>query len=415
MSETKPFGISPPNWKKNVTTYLASQTISLFGSSLVQYAIMWYITLETKSGLMMTISILCGFLPTLVLSPFAGVWADRYNRKTLIMLSDSLIAFSTLIMAILFILGYKAIWLLFIVLAIRAFGTAIQTPTSAALFPQMVPKEQLMKVSGINSSIQSTTMLISPMISGALMSLAPIQYIFFIDVITAIIGVCTLGFFVNVPLHQKAKVQSTLTYFEDMKIGFSYIQSHKYLMVFFMYLGIMLFLVAPPAFLTPLQTTRTFGAEVWRLTAIEIVFSLGMMFGGILMAYWGGFQNRMRTIIFSVSIMGLFTIALGIASNFWIYLLFMGIIGIAMPMYNTPATVLIQEKVEESFLGRVFGVMTMINSSMMPLGMIVFGPLADFMKIETLLIITGSLTLVECIFMYRHKSLINAGEPKPTL
>lgn len=398
-----------PDWKKNIATYLISQTISLFGSSLVQYAIMWYITLETKSGLMMTISILCGFLPTLVLSPFAGVWADRYSRKKLIMLSDSMIAFSTLIMAILFIMGHKSIWLLFVVLAIRAFGTAIHTPTSAALFPQMVPKEQLMRVSGINSSIQSTTMLVSPMVSGALMSLAPIQYIFFIDVITAIIGVFTLGFFVKVPIHHRANEKSPLSYFEDMKIGFSYIRSHKYLMIFFLYLGIMLFLVAPPAFLTPLQTTRTFGAEVWRLTAIEIVFSLGMMFGGLLMAYWGGFKNRMYTIVFSVAIMGLFTIGLGIATNFWLYLLFMGIIGISMPIYNTPATVLIQEKVEEGLLGRVFGVMTMINSSMMPLGMIVFGPLADLMKIETLLIITGSLTLIECLFMLRHKSLINAG------
>src|SRR6478735_3946272 len=103
-----------PNWKKNIILFLGSQTISLFGSSLVMYAIMWHITLTTQSGVMMTIAIVCGFLPTFFLSPFAGVWADRYNRKVLIILSDSLIAISTLIMAILFMAGYDALWLLFL-------------------------------------------------------------------------------------------------------------------------------------------------------------------------------------------------------------------------------------------------------------------------------------------------------------
>ncbi|MEG2003805.1 MAG: MFS transporter, partial [Clostridia bacterium] len=76
--------MNSPNWKKNITIFLASQSISLFGSSLVQYAIMWYVTLETKSGIMLTIMTLCGFLPQLLISLFAGVWADRFNRKILI-------------------------------------------------------------------------------------------------------------------------------------------------------------------------------------------------------------------------------------------------------------------------------------------------------------------------------------------
>ncbi len=101
------------DWKKNSILFLTSQTISLFGSMLVQYAITWYITLTTQSGDMMTISIICGFLPSFFISPFAGVWADRYNRKMLIVISDSLIAISTLILAIIFLLGYDAPWMLF--------------------------------------------------------------------------------------------------------------------------------------------------------------------------------------------------------------------------------------------------------------------------------------------------------------
>ncbi|MGE5627532.1 MAG: MFS transporter [Solirubrobacterales bacterium] len=398
------------NWKKNIILYLTSQTISLLGSSLVQYAIIWYITLETKSGLMVTISILCGFLPTLLLSPFAGVWADRHNRKLLIMLSDSVIALSTLIMTILFMLGYKYLWLIFVISSIRAFGTAVQTPASSSLVPSIVPVKHLTRINGINSSLLSAAMIISPAISGVLMTIIPIHYIFLIDVVTAIIGVSILGFFVKVPLHVKVEENQNLSYLGDMKQGFSYIKNHSYLMTFFLFISIMMFLIATPAFLTPLQITRSFGGEVWRLSAVEICFSLGMMLGGLFMAIWGGFKNKMYTIIIADVILGCFTIALGVTSNFYIYLFFVAVIGVSITMSNTPTTVLIQEKVEANYLGRVFSVLTMVNSSMMPLGMVIFGPLSDFISIEKLLIITGFLTLIECFFMYRQKILVNAGE-----
>lgn len=117
-------------WRRNIVLFLSSQTVSLFGSSLVQYAIMWYITLNTKSGIMMTLYIICGFIPTFLLSPVAGVWADRYNRKVLIMLSDGMIALSTLVLALLFLMGYEEAWLLFVMAAIRALGSGVQTPAS---------------------------------------------------------------------------------------------------------------------------------------------------------------------------------------------------------------------------------------------------------------------------------------------
>jgi DHA3 family macrolide efflux protein-like MFS transporter len=134
------------NWQKNVILFLASQIISVFGSMLVQYAITWYITLETQSGVMMMISIICGILPAFFLAPFAGVWADRYDRKMLIILADSLIAVATLVIAILFLIGYDSIWLLFVVSAVRALGAGIQMPAISAFLPQIVPEDKLTKV-----------------------------------------------------------------------------------------------------------------------------------------------------------------------------------------------------------------------------------------------------------------------------
>ena len=359
----------------------------------------------------MTIYILCGFVPAFLLSPIAGVWADRYNRKMLIILADSLIAMATLGLAILFLAGYDAIWLLFVISAVRAIGTGIQTPAVSAILPQIVPKDKLTKVNGINGSLQSLIMLVSPMVSAALLSMASIQIIFFVDVLTAAIAIVILISFFHIPIHEKATEKQTTTYFKDVKQGIMYIQKHAFLKSFFLFFAIFFVLIAPASFLTPLQVTRSFGDDVWRLTAIEITFSIGMMLGGGLIASWGGFGNKVHTIALSGFFMGICTLALGVVPDFWIYLLVIGLFGVAMPVFNTPTTVLLQEKIEEDYMGRVFGVFSMISTSMMPIGMLVFGPIADFIKIEWILIGTGILMCILAMLLGRNKVLLVAGKP----
>lgn len=359
---------------------------------------------------MMTIYIICGFIPTFILSPVAGVWADRYNRKLLIVLSDGLIAFATLILAILFLMGFDDIWLLFLMAAIRAFGTGIQTPAVGAILPQIVPKNKLTKVNGINGSIQAIIMFVSPLVSAALLGMATMEIIFFIDVVTAAIAIGTLLIFLKIPLHEKAKDKQTTSYLSDFKLGLQYVNSHDFLKKFFLFFALFMVLMAPASFLTPLQVARSFGDDVWRLTAIEIVFSIGMMAGGAIIASWGGFSNKVKTMGFATVIMGVCTFALGSVPNFWIYLFFMGVFGVAMPILNTPATVLLQEKIEEDYLGRVFGVMGMISTSMMPIGMLIFGPLADMVKIEWLLIGTGAFIMCLSLLLVKNHVLIEAGK-----
>lgn len=399
------------NWKKNLILFLGSQTISLFGSALVQYAIMWYITLTTESGVMMTLYIICGFIPTFLLSPFAGVWADRYNRKILIMLADSLIALATLILAILFLLGYDAVWLLFVMAAVRALGAGIQTPAVGAILPQIVPQEMLTKANGINGTLQAVITFVAPIVSAGLLSVASIEAIFFIDVITAAIAIMTLLLFFKIPVHVKAVGSQAISYLEDFKMGLKYIKEHVFLQRLFLFFAIFFVLMAPASFLTPLQVTRSFGDEYWRLTAIEIAFSIGMMAGGGIIAAWGGFANKVFTMTLASLIMGACTLALGMVPVFWIYLFFMAVFGVAIPIFNTPTNVLVQEKVEESYLGRIFGVFGMISTSMMPIGMLIFGPIADIIAIEWLLIGTGALILILSVFLGRNKVLIEAGKP----
>lgn len=396
------------NWQKTISLYIVSQLITQFGTALVSYAITWYITLNTQSGLMMTLAIIFSFLPTFLLSPFAGVWSDRYSRKKLILYGDLGVALTTLILAIVFLTGYKEIWLLFLISAIRALGSAIQMPASSALIPQIVPEEKLTKVNGYMQSALSLMNIVSPIAAAALLGLASFEAILFIDVGTAIIGMAFLAA-LKIPLHHNAKAAKIRSYFQDIKDGLAYLRCKGYLLRLFLFFAFFYFVVSPAAFLTPLQVVRSFGTELYRLTAVEIAFFLGMVAGGVLIANWGGFKNKIHTLIFSILISGVLCILQGTIRNFTIFLIVIFLIGISVAIFNTPTTVFLQERVSEDYYGRVFGILNSLMSSMFPLGILLFGPLGDLIPIETILVINGFILILEGFSMFRDRELIRVG------
>ncbi|MFA5007513.1 MAG: MFS transporter [Candidatus Izemoplasmatales bacterium] len=400
------------DWKKNITLFVVGQTVSLFGSMLVQYAITWHITLTTQSGVMMTISILCGFIPQILLAPFAGVWADRYDRKKMIAIADSAIAVVSILTAVVFALGYREIWVLFAVSILRSFGQAVHSPAVSASYPKMVPQEHLMKVQGVAGGIQSATMIIAPIAGAALLQFTSLELMFSLDFATAAIAVATLLLFVKIPKLECVGDGCKVDYLKDMKLGLKYIREHHFLIPFFVFTTTVMFFIAPLAFLTPLQVVRTFGDEVWRLSAIEIAFSAGMTLGGFLVAALGGFRNRMTTMVVSLGVMSAMSFGIGLSENFWIYLGFMLATGLALPFYNTPAMVMLQEKVDHEYMGRVFSVMGMLSGSAMPIGMLVFGPIADTVPIGTILVLCGAVLLLIGGFTVTNRGLRRAGAPK---
>lgn len=391
------------DWKKKTTRFLTAQTISLFGSSIVQYAIIWYITLTTSSGIMMTISTICGYVPQIVISLFAGVWLDRYDRKKMMILSDAIIASATLIIAILFLCGYRNIWFLFAVLLIRSAGTGIQTPAVNAFIPQIVPKEHLMRINGINSTLSSLMTFLSPAISGTILSLTSIEATFFIDVITAIIGISIMFSLKTPKLIKSIDENNTKSVIQDMKIGLLYLKKNVFIKQQIYYLMIVSVLISPSAFLTPLLVNRAFGTEVWKLTISQMTFSLGAVIGGLLIATWGGFRNRRLTIILATICYGAMMIGMGTAPFYIIYLVFNFLIGISMPCYNAPVNVLLQENVEPSMQGRVFSIVQIANACALPLGTIIFGPMADIISVQTILIFTGFAVVSFAIFSWKNK------------
>jgi DHA3 family macrolide efflux protein-like MFS transporter len=166
---------------------------------------------------------------------------------------------------------------------------------------------------------------------------------------------------------------------------------------------VVFFLVAPAAFLSPLMVTRSFGDEVWRLTANEVTLLVGSIVGGVLMTIWGGFKNHFRTIGLGCMLWAVLFAGLGLSHVFALYLAIMFLAGIPMPMINVPTTTLLQEMVAPDMQGRVFGVSQLIMTTVMPVGMLVFGPIADIISIEALLVLTGAAMAAPGLWIFLNR------------
>lgn len=395
------------SWKQKTAIFILSQTISILGSSIVGFVIVWYITLETSSGILMTLSILSTFLPSILISPFAGVWADRYNRKRLIIYADVFIGISTLILAIFFLSGMESMTLIFVASAIRSLGSGVQIPAVSAILPQFVPQEHLTRVNGINGSIQSAMLLISPTLGGVLLATLGFSYSLLFDVITAAIAVSVMSFLV---IRAPARSEEMGSPWEELKKGISYVKGHPLISRLLLFYAAFFFLITPAAFLTPLMVERSFGADVWRLTANELSWTAGSLIGGVLVSLKGNFKNKIRAIAISSLAFGVTFALLGVAGNFWVYLAIMLVSGIFMPVFATAETVLFQENVEEAMMGRVFSLVSILISLSMPLGMVFFGPLADMVRIETLMIVSGVALALLAVVIISNQKLIQMDE-----
>lgn len=391
-----PASESMPGWARRAGMFLTSQTISVFGSFLVQYAIMWHLTLTTKSGVVLALAAVFGFLPQAIVSIFAGVWADRVNRKIMIIVADGSIALATLGLAFFMLSGVKDLWLIFLVMAVRSVGAGVQMPAVSAVIPQIVPSDKLMRINGINSTIQSITGLLAPIAAAAVYANMSIVPIFFIDVVTAAIGISIFSF---IPVPSLDRVNSDIkpSYFADLKDGMSYIFTHDLVRWVMGIFAVVFLLAVAPSNLSPLFIARNFGSEVWKLTVAEILFSIGMALGGVALATFASKVNKISLIIATSIAFGFLSMAMGLAPNLIVFYALFFVIGLLVPSFFTSAMTTLQETVEPERQGRVFGFVGIVISVAMPVGMSVLGPLADVFPVENLLVASGLAMIIAVV------------------
>lgn len=392
------------HWKRKTILFLISQCITLFGSMIVQMSIIWYVTLKTSSGGWVAAFTICSYLPQFLISFFAGVWADRYSRKKLIILADGVITVATLVMFLVMpMISLDSILLsaLLAVSIIRSVGAGIQTPAVNAVIPQLVPEEYLMKYNGLNATVQFIVQFAAPAVAGAVLSIGTFRATLFIDILTALVGIGLLSC-VLLP-KQEASNENVSVLFE-IKAGIRYSFSDKLIGKILIVYGLYILLCVPAGFMAALLVSRVYGDVYWYLTAVELVGFAGMALGGVLMGVWGGFKSRIKTFALGLFVLSLMTIGMGVSPYFILYLVLMFVYSIALTMIQTSTTTIIQEKADSSMQGRVFGLMGAMYSGFLPVGMAIFGPLADVMPLQWIIVGSGiALVLVTGYLQVKSK------------
>ena len=386
--------------------FLASQSITLFGSTLVQMAVVWYVTLSTSSGVWTAAFSICSYLPQFLISIPGGVWADRIPRKCLIISADLATAMITLAMIVLmpFLPDDPALLAgLLIMSVLRSLCAGIQTPAVNAAIPQLVPPDFLLRFNGINAGLQSMVQFAAPAAAGAVLSLGTLKTTLLIDIFTAIPGILLLS---AVPLSEgsgsscpseisvsfrlcRRKRRSRQNFSSMLKTGVAYAFSYRPVRRLLLLYGLFVFLCVPAGFLSGLLVSRVYSGTYGYLTAAELAGFAGMTAGGALMGTWGGFSDRKKTLAAGLVLFGAMAALMGMTVFFPLYLLFMLLYGIALTVVQTTVTTLLQERTDFSFRGRVFGLLSSMYSGFLPLGMAVFGPLSDQVPLQRIMVVSG--------------------------
>ncbi len=387
MSEntlTAPVFVPEQNWKPRFFIIWGGQALSLLGSQLVQFALIWYLTLRTSSATTLAIASLIGLLPTVILSPLIGTLVDRWNRRLIMIVADSTIAVATVGLAILFATGLIEIWHIYVLLFIRAVGGSFHQSAMGASTVMLVPKDQLARVQGMNQVLNGGMNIISAPLGALLIAWLPMQGVLSVDVTTAALAVLPLLYFV-IPQPERAndKAQKT-SIMEDMREGLRYVLGWQGLMIVLLMAVLINFLLTPALSLMPLLVSKHFGGDALQLGWLEAANGLGIIIGGLLLSVWGGPKRRMVMALLGLIGLGVSVIVVGATPGSLVIIavvaMFIG--GVSLPICNGSLGAILQGVIAPEMQGRVFALVFTLASAMSPIGLVLAGPVADTIGVQ---------------------------------
>jgi len=361
-----------------------SQATSLAGSFAVQFAVIWWLTATTGSATVLATATMIGLLPQVLLGPFFGALVDRWNRKLIMLVSDSLIALASVWLAWMFYLDVATPMHVFVVLGVRAIGGAIHAPAMLASTTLMVPEEHYVRIQGLNQALTNGSPLLAAPLGALLISVLPMSAVMMIDVVTAIIAVVPL-LFVRIPQpDDKAESEDSTSVFADVAEGIRYLRAHReqsYLVVGATFVN---FCIVPAFALLPLLVMQELNGGAYYLSVLQLIFGVGGVIGGSILAGWGGFDRRVYTAILGFAMMGAATLLVGVAptSAPWLPAIALFLVGAAAALINGAIIAILQTRVAADYQGRLFTLLGSLAGAITPFALLLAAPIAELFGIR---------------------------------
>ena len=370
-------------WKKQFAIIYAGQAFSLLGSAAVQFAVIWWLTVQTGSAITLTVASIISFLPNLLLGPFAGVWIDRYNRGKVMIAADGLVALSSVILGAAFlIMDIPPVWFIYTVLFLRGLGNTFHSPAIQSAIPLLVPAEMLTKAGGWGNLVSSISNMLGPVLGAALMGVFSIASIRLVDISGAIFAIVCL-LFVKIPdVPQSAEKPN---FCEDFRQGISAMKKNKPLMAVLPSYLLATIIYMPLGALFPLFVYNYFGGNAWHNSVVEFVFASGLLVSSLIMGVWGGLRKRFLMISLAIGLQGTAILVSGALpqSGLWAFVVCAFFMAAAGTIFNVPYMAYIQESTPPEVMGKVFSLLMTAMTVAMPIGLLVAGPAVEAVGVDT--------------------------------
>ncbi len=411
----------PERWAPRFFTIWAGQAFSLIGSALVQFALVWWMTSQTGSATVLATATLFALLPQIILGPFVGALVDRWNRRLIMILADSGIALATGVLIYLFATDQIQVWHVYVILLIRSLGGAFHGPAMTASTSLMVPPQHLARLAGLNQTLQGLISIFAPPLGAMLIGLLPLEGVMAIDIGTAALAVLPL-LFIPIPRPPRQTAQDNGTavktsYWQDLAQGFRYVVKWPGLLGLILMAMLLNFLLVPSSSFMPLVVTQIFNKGVVELGWTETLFGVGMIVGGLTLGAWGGFKRKIITSLAGIIGISLGVILIGVAPGNMFFLLLVAnfILGVTQVFANGPLGAIFQSTIEHDMQGRVFSLINAGATAMMPLSLMVAGPMSDWLGMRIWYLIGGGLCILVTIIAFFTPAIITIEEQRKTV
>jgi hypothetical protein len=375
------------------TLVWVGQLVSVLSTNMTAFALTIWVFEETGSATALGLMQVFFITPYLLITPFAGVMVDRYNRKLMMMISDFVAGVATISILVLHLTGHLQVWQLYAAAVFQGLGNAFQWPAYSATISLMVPKEKYGRANGMMSLIDSGPGVLAPLMAGALLPLIGLTGILSLDVITFILAITILLFvFIPQPPRTAGGAAPQENMLKAATFGFKYIFARPSLLglqlVFFfgnLCMGIAFTVLAPMVLLRTDNNTVSLGL-------VQSAGAIGGMVGGIAMSLWGGFKRRVHGVLAGWMIASFFASLMGFSVWLPVWIGAMALSSLFNPLINGSNQAIWQSKVSPEMQGRVFSARTLIAWLPNPISPLIAGLLADYV-LEPAMRTPGGLSL----------------------
>lgn len=384
-----------PHWKQKFAVLWVGQALSILTSMLSQYALIWYLTDLTGSSTVLSLATLAALLPQGILSLFTGAFADRFDRRAIMVVADGAIGAVSLVLAFMAWRAPLTPGPILLVAALRSVGGAFHSPCLQAVTPLIAPPEELTRCAGWSQGIQTVSMLLSPALAAALYAAVPLHWIILLDTLGAAFAIGGL-LLARLPALKVGGAGQALHLWRDTREGFAVLRSHRWLWQLCLICALFSVAFMPVSALFPLMSMQYFGRDAAAAALVETAFSVGMLAGSVLLGLWGGGKDKVLTMISAVLAMGGALAVTGVLppSGFWWFAGLSLLMGATCPFFNSVFVALIQEKVEAQYLGRVMGLSGAMMTLASPLGLAATAVLAERTGLTLWFLLAGVVTLL---------------------